>query len=124
MLFPSHDPRGAVGDNVPSSDPEGGVLKIFIVKNLQPPNSGADSIDCFINFVPASNNIVGGPVVDYANPGSAAPSNAGWQITAGGIEAYISPAGGTTAMNDGVDDEIRVKTTSGTATCEILYAVG
>jgi len=116
----SVDPMGGIGSNVPSSDPEGGRLKVLAIVNTAP--IGGQSVALEANSA-GINPISGGVITAYAAGTGFAPNDSGINIQPGGMFVWTSPAG-TIAMNDTADDEMRIKTYSGTAVVDILYAVG
>lgn len=86
-LADSADPLGALGDDVPTSDPEGLKIRgILIINN--------DST----NFVTVKRGVNG--EASIFNGGTD-----GIVLSAGGFFAWTSPAG-ISAMNDGSDDEL------------------
>jgi hypothetical protein len=111
-------PMGTLGTNVPSDDPEGGLLKVLAFYNHSPANANGRAVYAAINDT-GLNPIVGAPAVDYDTQ-AAPPVNTALLINPQGLHLFVSPQG-SSAMNDGTDDEIKVKTLTGTAAFEVLY---
>ena len=115
------DPGGASTSNSPSSAVEGKGLKILCLINHSPTDGTGQEI--FIALNGSSQNAIVGLGIDYATPANAAPNESGLSLAPGGMLLWVDPIG-TVAMNDGADDELRVKVGSDTAQLEILYAAG
>lgn len=120
-LADSVDPLGDLGSNVPSSDPEGGLVKILGFLNKASPGAGQN---IYIGWNDGAINDMIGPLTTYISAG-APPSGAAIVIGPGGCALFVDPTNNmTTALSDGVDDEIKVITDAGTAPLHIFYAVG
>ena len=105
-LADSADPFGTGGNDVPSEDPEGKKLHLLVIENQ-------DST----NYVTVGLG---------ANPlaGFLAGTTPTARIDAGGFLVAYWPAGNSSAMHDGVDDEITVTANSASVILKIFYMFG
>ena len=104
-LADSADPTGALGDDVPTSDPEGLKLRAICLINTDDTNYvtvglGANALTSWLAGT--------GPTV---------------RIPAGGFLCATFPAGLDT-MNDGADDEITLQADTATCRVELAYLFG
>lgn len=104
-LADSADPLGAVGDDTPTSDPEGLKLRCVLIENLDGTN--------FVSFKKGTNG-------DTAILSGATDSI---KITAGGMLLWYSPAG-VNAMNDGTDDEYVLTADTAGVSVKLTYIYG
>lgn len=104
-LADSVDPLGAAGDDVPSSDPEGLKIRAIMIENLDTTN--------FVDVGLGTNGLTSwltGTTPEI-------------RIPATGFILSTMPAG-LDAMNDGVDDEIKVTANSASCSVRISYIYG
>jgi len=101
-LADSADPLGAAGDEVPTADPEGLKMKLIVVENIDATN--------YVNLTVGTNGVSNW--LTGTTPVLRIPST-GWV-------AHYLPAG-IDALNDGVDDEIKI--TADTASCLVNISV-
>jgi len=104
-LADSADPLGAAGDDVPTSDPEGLKLRAILITNEDSTN--------YVTLVPGTNAIT-----SWFGAGTHT-----LRIPAGGVLLATFPAG-LDALNDGVDDEIKITADTASVTVNIAYMFG
>lgn len=105
-LADSVDPLGALGDDVPSEDPEGKALKSLIITNLDPTN--------YVTLGLGANALA-----NVLGAGSTV------RIFPGGTFAWYAAAGaGSAAMSDGADDEITLQANTASCICKMTYSFG
>ena len=97
-LADSADPFAAIGDEVPTADPEGLKLRLLLIENLDATN--------FVTLAEGANALA-----DML--GGTSPTV---KIYPGGVFLWSCPPGGS-AINDGADDEITLQ--ADTASCEV-----
>ena len=102
-LADSADPLGAAGDDAPTSDPKGLLLRALMIENQDSTN--------FITIQQGTN------ALNNWNTGIL-------NLSAGGVYLHTFPAGKTNPMNDGVDDEILITADTANVTTKITYIFG
>ena len=104
-LADSADPLGAAGDDVPSADPEGLKLRAIFVAN--------DSTTNYVELGVGTNAVTSW--IEGTTPTV--------RIPAGGFFVQTFPSG-LDALNDGVDDEIKITADTASCTCRITVIYG
>ena len=104
-LADSVDPFSTGGDDVPNEDPEGYKLRALVVENLDPTN--------FVTLALGTN-----AVTNWL-----AGTTPTLRIPKRGISIFVLPDG-IDALNDGVDDEIKLTADTATCSCRVTAILG
>lgn len=105
-LGDSADPFGAAGDDIPTADPEGLKLRTLVIENTDSAN--------FVTVGLGTNGLAGW----------LAGTTPTVRIDAGGFAAHSWPSGNSSALNDGVNDEIKITANTASVICKVSVLYG